>query len=230
MMMIKNKPVLQHVIERVQQSNVNKVMVATSIDERNKPIVELCKKLDVKCYQGSENDVLDRFYMCCLIENADHIVRICADGCCFDYKIINKLIEKHLNEENELTTTSFLNKLTMPDGTDIEIIERTSLYRCWLESRLYSDRLNVTTYIKNNKKRFQIRDMPLEKDYNYIRLSIDYQDDYELVKKVYDELYDKNNYFGLEEIIELFERKPELLEINKHIKNNEGYKLDKLKD
>ena len=47
-----------------------------------------------------------------------------------------------------------------------------------------------------------------------LRFTIDYKEDYKFIKRVYDELYEKNNQFGLDEILELLERKPEIKKIN----------------
>jgi len=46
------------------------------------------------------------------------------------------------------------------------------------------------------------------------RFTIDYKEDYEFIKRVYDELYYDNNSFGLDEILNLLELKPEIKKIN----------------
>ena len=75
------KPMLQHVIERVQQSKlINEVVVLTSIEKSNLPILTLCASLGVRVYIGSENDVLDRYYQAARLLQPDYIVRITA-GC-----------------------------------------------------------------------------------------------------------------------------------------------------
>ncbi len=57
---------------------------------------------------------------------------------------------------------------------------------------------------------------------------------YEFIKHIYKNLYKKNPVFGMEEILELLAKHPELEEINKHILRNEGYqkslKEDKIPD
>ena len=52
-----------------------------------------------------------------------------------------------------------------------------------------------------------------------ISLSVDYIEDFILVEKVFKELILNNEFFRMEEIINLFEKKPEFKEINKGLHN-----------
>ena len=50
-------------------------------------------------------------------------------------------------------------------------------------------------------------------------MTVDNEEDFILIKKIFEELYPKDPGFGLYDIIDLLERCPELIEINKHIKD-----------
>ena len=61
LMNIGGKTVLQWVIERVQRSKyIDEVIVVTSIDKNNLPVLRLCADLGVQVFAGAEDDVLDR--------------------------------------------------------------------------------------------------------------------------------------------------------------------------
>ena len=61
LMSLCGKPVLQRVIERVQRSkNIDEVIVVTSVDKQNLPVLRLCADLGVQVFAGAEDDVLDR--------------------------------------------------------------------------------------------------------------------------------------------------------------------------
>ena len=80
MMKILGKPMLWHTIKRSRDSKLIKnVIVATTIEKDDEAIYQYCKTNDIKCFRGSEDDVLDRFYQCAKENNADCIVRMCAD-------------------------------------------------------------------------------------------------------------------------------------------------------
>ena len=74
---IVGKPMLQHQIERTQHANfVDKIIVATSDQTEDDAIELLCDKLNVACFRGGLNDVLDRYYHAANQFNAEHIVRL----------------------------------------------------------------------------------------------------------------------------------------------------------
>jgi spore coat polysaccharide biosynthesis protein SpsF len=219
-----DKTILEHIIDRLKQvKKINKIILATTIKKEDDSLCKIAKKNNIYYFRGDENNVLYRFWKCSEGYDGDHIIRIVADSPCLDYKIIEKLIEKHLKENNDLTCMDTLDNLSFCDGLHVEIITKKALNISNIHAKLKSDLEHVTTFAKNNSDKFKIGVIKSDKDYSYIRLSIDYKEDYDLLKHVFNNLYPKNPYFGLEEIVKLFEEKPELLQINGHIINNIGY-------
>jgi GTP:adenosylcobinamide-phosphate guanylyltransferase len=84
-------PVLEHVTKRVMMSRMlNKVIIATSIDDSDNAIEEWCKKNNIEFYRGSLDDVLDRFYKAACFYDAENILRITADCPVIDFEIIDE--------------------------------------------------------------------------------------------------------------------------------------------
>ncbi|MCX5751395.1 MAG: acylneuraminate cytidylyltransferase, partial [Candidatus Saganbacteria bacterium] len=74
------KPLLEYQIERLLRVKLsNELVIATTINEADQPIVELCEKLDVLYYRGSENDVLSRYYNAAKEHRSDIVVRVTSD-------------------------------------------------------------------------------------------------------------------------------------------------------
>ena len=60
---VNGKTLLEHLIVRLRRvRKADQIVVATTIKEEDLPIVDLCKKLDVAFYRGSEEAVLSRYY------------------------------------------------------------------------------------------------------------------------------------------------------------------------
>ena len=79
------KPVLQRMIERVQKSKlIDDIIVVTSIENNNLPILSLCSNIGVRVGVGSENDVLDRYYQTAKLIKPEYVIRLTADCPCFD--------------------------------------------------------------------------------------------------------------------------------------------------
>ena len=87
------KPVLQRMMERVRRSSlVDEVMVVTSIEKSNLPILKLCAELDVRVGVGSEQDVLDRYYQTARLLKPDYVIRLTADCPCFDSELLDSAL------------------------------------------------------------------------------------------------------------------------------------------
>ena len=60
--MIKGKPLIQHVIEQVTKSKrVTEIIVATSSKKSDDKLISFLKKIKVKYFRGSLNNVVSRF-------------------------------------------------------------------------------------------------------------------------------------------------------------------------
>ena len=79
-MEVNGNSLLEYLIERLQSvKEIKQVIVATTEKPQDEEIGKLCKKLDVKCYRGEEDDVLGRIYQAALNSEANPILRITAD-------------------------------------------------------------------------------------------------------------------------------------------------------
>src|SRR5579862_4132566 len=77
---ILGRPMLARQIERVRRASAaQKLLIATSVDESDTAIEQLCVDLGVSCFRGSLTDVLDRFYHAALPYRPEHVVRLTGD-------------------------------------------------------------------------------------------------------------------------------------------------------
>lgn len=201
------------VIERVKQSKyVDKVIVATSIDENNLPLIKECVDHNVQVFAGSENDVLDRFYQASKLFKPEYVIRITADCPLYDTPSLDKAIE-------QLKDYDYISDMgNAPDGMDIEVFKFEALKKAWENANLASEREHVTIYIKSHPEMFKLGVFNDNSEYKDLRLTVDTQEDYELILNIYKEL----NNFWLEDIVKVLKKKPELLQINNMYERNEG--------
>lgn len=211
---VEGKPLLQHMIERVTESKlVDEFVVATSLKEKDMEIENLCHRLNVRCFRGSENDVLDRFYQCAKSFEPvpEYIVRLTADCPLHDPKVIDFVVRKFLEEEVDYMTNSF--PPLWEDGFDVEIFTFFALKEAWKNAKTKYEREHATPYIRDSN-RFKIYKQKYRNSYDY-KLSVDTISDFELIEQIFTKLYVSNKIFGLKEVVSLLESNPSLLEINK---------------
>jgi spore coat polysaccharide biosynthesis protein SpsF len=206
-------------IERVRASKIaNDYVVATTSSVEDDKVAGLCKSENINCFRGHPSDLLDRHYKAGLKFNADVVVKIPSDCPLIDYKIIDKVLEYYLKNKDRFDFVSNLHPATYPDGNDVEVIPMKILETVWREAKLTFEREHTTPFIWENPERFSIGNVEWGKGLDYSmshRFTIDYFEDYEFIKSIYDNLYGKNPLFGLNDILKLLGEKHELMEINK---------------
>lgn len=216
------KPALQRMIERVRQSKVvDEVMVVTSIEKNNLPILRLCADLDVRAGVGSEDDVLDRFYQTAKLLKPEYVIRLTADCPCFDAK----LLDEALLGMGGTTDYCGMTSESFADGLDLEVMKFSALEKAWKEAEHSFEREHVTQYIIRHPELFD--QMDFRSPIGYFgdhRWTVDEPEDFELVSKIYGHFIDDlhTEEFGYQEILAYLNEHPEIREINKKFTRNEG--------
>ena len=220
---------LEHQLARIKKANlIDQLVVATSVETSDDPIEMLCQKLNIDCFRGSLNDVLDRYYQAAKQYGATSIVRLTADCPLTAPCLIDKVI--NCFQSNAFDYVSNTIKPTYPDGLDVEVFSFLALEQAWQKAKLPSEREHVTPYIINHPERFSLGSFEDEADLSHLRWTVDYPEDFEFVKKVYQSLYVNNPGFSMQDILALLKNHPELLEINQQFQRNEGMKKSLLAD
>lgn len=211
--------VLEQVVKRLKKScQIDEVVVATTLSIDDDEIVKIAKKESVKCFRGSKEDVLSRYYLAAKESKADIVVRVTSDCPCIDSDIVDRCIDTH-NKENSDYTTNCLER-TFPHGLDVEVFNFSILEEAYLNADKQYEREHVCPYIHTtHRNRFKLTNVRANEDERGedIRITIDTLEDYALLCAVYDYLYIGNEFFGAREIVTLFNNKPWLKLINKKI-------------
>lgn len=220
------KALLSHVVERLKTSkSVDRIIVATTSNPQDKPIIEFCEMNHVDYFVGSELDVLDRYYQAAKKFKADVIARITSDCPLIDPVIVDKVVNHYSENKDKLDFVSNTLRRTYPDGLDIEVFSFRALETAWLESKSAFEREHVTPYIANNPAKFRIANIENETDLSCLRWTIDYPEDYDFVRAVYEALYEKKQVFLMNDVLALLSEKPEIAEINKQICGKDALKI-----
>lgn len=217
------KPLLWYLINRLKGAElIDKIVIATTDKEKDKPILRLARELDIDSFAGSEDDVLDRYYQAAKEYNAEVVVRITADCPLIDPELVDRIIGYYLENEDKLDYVN--NGLSFPDGVlETEVFSFASLEKAWHEARLASEREHVSPYIWKTPGIFRIATIENEEDLSHMRLVVDDEKDFQLVSEIFRNLYKEGEIFHLKDIVSFLNKNPELLELNKRTIRNEGY-------
>ncbi|NQU32517.1 MAG: glycosyltransferase family protein [Bacteroidetes bacterium] len=211
------KELLLHMYDRVRQAKtVDDVVIITSVNPENDLIVELCKKNSIKYYRGSEEDLLDRHYQAAKKFGADFIVKIPSDSPMADPAIIDKVLSLWITDNDKFDYVSNYHPPTFPDGLDVEGCSFSILKIAWIEAKKPFEREHTFPFIWDNIKRFRIGNIenPHGNMFMTHRWTLDYEEDYKFMKRVFEELKDKPD-FSMEDILNLLNKNPEIELINR---------------
>lgn len=214
---IHGKSVLAHIVERAEQTQgVERVVVATTTESKDDPIVNEARQHRWFCVRGSEEDVLARYYQAALEHPAQRIFRLTADNLFYDTEALSSLLEEFIHSSYDYIKT---NK-KLPIGSGGELFSFANLERAYNEAVKPMDRDWVTSYFYTNPDKFSIgegRFIRSGKDYSSFRLTMDTPEDWTVYNHVFDALY-QGNPIPLDAVLNYLEQHPEIKNINADIK------------
>ena len=152
---ILSRPMLSYMLERVKAAKrIDALMIATTENKSDQPIVEFCRSEKIKCFRGSENDVLDRYYQAARSVQAEIIVRLTADCPLIDPAVVDEIVEAFLTKYPNIDFASNVKPATFPDGMDIEVFSFAALEWAWKETKNPLEREHVTPYFMTPRAGF----------------------------------------------------------------------------
>ena len=215
-----DKTVLHFVIKQLQNCKlVDKIIIATTTLEDDNKIANFSKDSGIDCFRGSSHNVLDRYYQCAKKYSISTIVRIPSDKPLIDPEIVDNVVSVFRNNSYDYIT-NFLSNPTFPSGTEVEIFSMNALKKAWKKAKLPSEKEHVTPYFANHEDEFKITHIENSENLSHLRLAVDKIEDLKLVRKIVSKI--KKRPIMMKDIIDLFTKEPELVEINKNVNRKEG--------
>jgi glutamate-1-semialdehyde 2,1-aminomutase len=215
-------PMIGLLLERLVNARlIDQIVLATSKDPSNKSLALYVSELGYEVYQGSEDDVLDRYYQAAKEVNADTIIRITGDCPLIDPILVDEIIKRFLDSDSDYVSN--ISPPTYPDGMDTEVFSFLALETAWHYAKLPHEREHVTPYIRESEN-FSHVNFHNEPDHSSERWTVDEPVDFEVVRKVFEHFHPRRNFSWLE-ILALRNEFPEIFMENRHLIRNEGLQL-----
>lgn len=213
------RPLLEYLVERLRRvASQHEIVIATTDNDTDLPVVELCNRLNVSCFRGSEEDVLARYYLAACEYGADAIVRITSDCPLIDPVVIDEVIGLYYENSDKYDYVSNIYTRTYPRGMDTEVFSFRALEEAYNESTKPSDREHVTEFIYEQPERYRIANISYAVDQSRHRWTVDTPEDFLLIKSIIEGLYPVNPHFTMMDILEIMDKNPGWFEINAAIK------------
>lgn len=210
-------PLLAIQIDRLQQSErLKHLVVATTTNATDDPVVELCEHLAIPVVRGPEDDVLGRYQLAMeATPKADPVVRITADCPLIDAAVVDKVIDSYLRNKCDYASNAL--QRSYPRGLDVEVMSRQALLTSADNATLTHQREHVTPFIHQQPERFALIDVLNDTDQSHHRWTVDTPEDFELVSRILDTLYPENPYFTMADVLSLLDKHSDWVALNAHI-------------
>lgn len=209
-----NKPVLQVMLERLQRFK-SSIIIATTNDGSEQPIVELCQRLGVRYFQGDTNNVLQRYYHAAThfsAKDENIVVRITSDCPLIDPLLTQSTIDYYINNQFDYVNAG--SGTGFPRGMDTEVFSYSLLKEAYLHATQEYEQEHVTPYFyKTCADKLSIGQYRNHNDHSKYRLTLDEKNDYLAIQEVYKKLSCKTD-FDYDDMIKILEKNPYIHELN----------------
>lgn len=213
------KPMLELMIERVQRvPSLDGIIVATTENASDDPVVALTERLGVGAYRGSEEDVLGRVLEAARAHNVDVIVDLTGDCPLIDPGIMEDCVQVYQVGDADFVSNAITH--SFPLGVDVNIFATEILADVVRRTDDPLYREHVSLFIHRNPEIYSLKGVaaPAEFTRPEIELTLDEADDYRLIGEIFDSLYPENPAFGLRDVLDLLDRRPDLRTINRDVR------------
>ena len=209
--------VLELLVNRLKKADkINDIVVATTTNSLDDQIEEWCSKSNVACFRGDEDDVLLRVVESHKEMGTDIIVEVAADCPLVDPEVLDLGINTYLSHDVDVVTNCG-NILTWPMGIYVQVFSYDLLENVEQNIKDLAIREHVSLYFYENVGIYKIINIIAPKRWEApsYRFQLDYPEDLEFIRTVCKKLEpDYGIDFGIDEIMTLIKKNPDLLNIN----------------
>lgn len=215
---ILGKPALSRLLARLQRCRLlDAIVLATTTSAADQVLADWARNAQVSCFRGSEDDVLQRVVEAHESMQSEIIVEITGDCILLDPEIIDLAICTFLENNCDVVTNA--RKPSFPLGADVQVYRLDDLQKVARTVHDPAVREHVSLYFYEHPERYRVIHLlaPARWVAPTLRLHLDYPEDLAFINAVYSRLAPRfGDAFGIEEIMALLRREPQLAEINAH--------------
>lgn len=218
---ILGRPMLSYQLERLRQvHDVDAIVVATTTNRTDDPIVEFCAAEKVGCTRGSEADVLSRYYQTAIEFLAQTIVRVTSDCPLLDPEVVNQVLSVFAATPACYDYVSNMIQPTFPLGMATEVMSMTTLSDVFERAREPAEREHVTPYIYWHPERYRIGSVTMSPDLSHHRWTVDTTEDFDLISRIVQTLYPTKPDFRMADVLSVLQAHSDWEDINRHVSQN----------
>lgn len=209
-------PMIVFMIERARRARLlNDVVVVTSTDPSDDPLVSTLEKHRIPLFRGDLADVLARYKHAADHFKATEVVRLTGDCPLVDPEIVDEVLRARAGANADYASN--IDPPTFPDGFDVECFSKHALDRAFNEASSAAEREHVTLWMRSDKANLRRCNVRAPADLSHLRLTVDYPNDLEAVRSVVAACGRPD--CDLFDVLRALHRNPQIVQMNQHPRN-----------
>ncbi len=210
---IMGRPMICHMLDRWKLArHPEKIIICTSTLPDDDPLAEIAERESVHCFRGHPDDVLLRLTMAAEQYGVDTVINCSGDNPFVDPEYMDRLVDWHVQHDYDYSRCDGL-----PLGVYAWALSYNAMVRA-CEIKATTDTEGWAGYFTDTGQ-FSCGLMPVDPEDYWpdLRLTVDTPEDFELITRIFEELYVPGEVFPLSAILNLCRSRPDLVEINSSI-------------
>ena len=226
LMPILGKPMLERMIERVQRAkSIDEIVIATTHLPEDDRLEALADRLGARCFRGPIDDVLGRMAAAVAASSSDRVIELLGDNPLVHCNLIDD-VARFFDEGGYDYAVNVTHEqphaapgvARFPIGVRVEVYRPEVIERCANEAKSPGNREHSTSYIGEHPELFSLGYFEAKDDWSPLHhpdwtFAVNYQQNFDLVKSVFEACYPEDENFTLDAAVELVERRPDLLSL-----------------
>lgn len=229
---VQGRPIIERLIDRIRHhTHIDTIVLCITDEESDDELAAIAQAYRIQCHRGKKGDVLRQYIDAAKEFNIKTIVNIDADDPLVDYTLIDETAElMRVADADYLTWEGYPLGCT-PSGMSVFGLE-------WVAQKHKEAVEHIFAYLEQEPDitKLTIKEASpwLSKPYiKDIRLTLDYPEDYELLRIIYDNVYSGISDINFSELMAYIDANQHLLRINnfrnKEFRANQQAELNKKK-
>jgi spore coat polysaccharide biosynthesis protein SpsF (cytidylyltransferase family) len=219
------KPIIEQMITRIKHALYPKLFVlCTTVLPEDDVFEKIAQNCEIKIFRGHPTDILQRWLDTADYFKVDYFISAEADDVFCDPEYIDVIAGELSTDEFDYITCKGLPFGATPTGIKVSALRKICAIKDDDDTQGQERFFTKTGLFKI--KNIQVMDAELNQP--EIRMTLDYQEDYEFFKTIFMHLYSKDGFFSLREILQLLRIHPEIVSINEKMQEKYRQRYDNL--
>lgn len=206
---LKGKTVIEWVIDRAKEvKNISEIVLCTSANPQDRPLVDISKENAIYYFNGDPEDVLKRLLDAAKFFGLDCFISVTADNPLFSIYYSNIVVDYLKKDSYDFIKLEGLPLGTAVYGLRTKAVETVCKIKKIVDTEIWG-------YLFDKPEIFDVKTIKVEGKLNRpeLRLTLDYEEDYELINDIYHHVPFKR-VLNLHNVIDYLDKNPDKIAVN----------------